>query len=261
MAKQKTAFVCNDCGSDYAKWQGQCSDCGAWNTLAEIRLGPATSGSRGAGRAGGGAGANRAGFAGALAGARILKDIDLDELPRFSSGVGEFDRVLGGGLVPGSAVLVGGNPGAGKSTLLLQTMCHLAAGMEALYITGEESLQQVAMRANRLGLPTDKLRMMSETNVETIVGAASSDTVVFGAAVTTRSPPITASASPAAMRIAVMSAGLGAIRQWIVTAPPFWARPAMSIMPQPLSSRCAAMPSSAPTVITPVPPMPVMRML
>ena len=78
MAKQKTAFVCNDCGSDYAKWQGQCSDCGAWNTLAEIRLGPATSGSRGAGRAGGGAGANRAGFAGALAGARILKDIDLD---------------------------------------------------------------------------------------------------------------------------------------------------------------------------------------
>ena len=167
MAKQKTAFVCNDCGSDYAKWQGQCSDCGAWNTLAEIRLGPATSGGRGAGRAG----ANRAGFAGALAGARILKDIDLDELPRFSSGVGEFDRVLGGGLVPGSAVLVGGNPGAGKSTLLLQTMCHLAAGMEALYITGEESLQQVAMRANRLGLPTDKLRMMSETNVETIVAA------------------------------------------------------------------------------------------
>ena len=169
MAKQKTAFVCNDCGSDYAKWQGQCSDCGAWNTLAEIRLGPA--GSKGAGRAAGGAGANRAGFAGALAGARILKDIDLEDLPRFSSGTGEFDRVLGGGLVPGSAILVGGNPGAGKSTLLLQTMCHLAAHMDALYITGEESLQQVAMRANRLGLPTDRLRMMSETNVETIIAA------------------------------------------------------------------------------------------
>ena len=169
MAKQKTAFVCNDCGSDYAKWQGQCSHCGAWNTLAEIRLGPA--GSKGAGRAAGGAGANRAGFAGALAGARILKDIDLEDLPRFSSGAGEFDRVLGGGLVPGSAILVGGNPGAGKSTLLLQTMCHLAAHMDALYITGEESLQQVAMRANRLGLPTDRLRMMSETNVETIIAA------------------------------------------------------------------------------------------
>ena len=169
MAKQKTAFVCNDCGSDYVKWQGQCNDCGAWNTLAEIRLGPASG--KGAGRAGGGASANRAGFAGALAGARVLKDINLDDLPRFSSGVGEFDRVLGGGLVPGSAILVGGNPGAGKSTLLLQTMCHLAATMDALYITGEESLQQVAMRANRLGLPVDRLRMMSETNAETIVAA------------------------------------------------------------------------------------------
>jgi len=169
MAKQKTAFVCNDCGSDYAKWQGQCNDCGAWNTLAEIRLGPAAG--KGPGRAGGGASANRAGFAGALAGARVLGEIDLADLPRFSSGVGEFDRVLGGGLVPGSAILVGGNPGAGKSTLLLQTMCHLAATMDALYITGEESLQQIAMRANRLGLPTDRLRMMSETNAETIVAA------------------------------------------------------------------------------------------
>ena len=136
MAKQKTAFVCNDCGSDYSKWQGQCSDCGAWNTLSEVKLGPA----RGSGRAGGGA--------------------------------GEFDRVLGGGLVPGSAILVGGNPGAGKSTLLLQTLCHLASSMEALYVTGEESLQQVAMRAQRLGLPTDRLRLMSETNVEAIVATA-----------------------------------------------------------------------------------------
>ena len=169
MAKQKTAFVCNDCGSDYAKWQGQCSDCGAWNTLAEVRLGTAAGG-----RAGGRAApatSGRAGFAGALAGARILREIDLQDLPRFSSGAGEFDRVLGGGLVPGSAILVGGNPGAGKSTLLLQTMCHLAASMDALYVTGEESLQQVAMRAHRLGLPTDRLRMMAETNVETIVAA------------------------------------------------------------------------------------------
>ena len=170
MAKQKTAFVCNDCGSDYAKWQGQCSDCGAWNTLAEIKLGPA----KGSGRAGAGArsAANKAGFAGALDSARVLQDIDLDDMPRFSSGAEEFDRVLGGGLVPGSAVLVGGNPGAGKSTLLLQTMCHLARSMEALYITGEESLQQVAMRAQRLGLPTAKLKMLSETNVETLIQVA-----------------------------------------------------------------------------------------
>lgn len=174
MAKQKTAFVCNDCGSDYAKWQGQCNDCGAWNTLTEIRLGPAKgSGRAGAGAAAGGGGvsARKTGFAGALGSARVLKDIDLDDLPRFSSGAEEFDRVLGGGLVPGSAILVGGNPGAGKSTLLLQTMCHLAAGMDALYITGEESLQQVAMRAQRLQLPTDKLQLMSETNVEAIVAA------------------------------------------------------------------------------------------
>lgn len=168
MAKQKTAFVCNDCGSDYAKWQGQCSDCGAWNTLAEIRLGPVA---QGVGRPAARPGARRGGFAGALAGARVLQEIDLDDLPRFSCGAEEFDRVLGGGLVPGSSILVGGNPGAGKSTLLLQTMCHLAAGLEALYVTGEESLQQVAMRARRLQLPVDKLRLMAETQVETIVAA------------------------------------------------------------------------------------------
>jgi len=166
MAKQKTAFVCNECGSDYSRWQGQCSDCKAWNTLTEVRLGPAKASGRAV------AGAGRAGFAGALEGAKVLAEIELDDLPRFSSGAEEFDRVLGGGLVPGSTILVGGNPGAGKSTLLLQTMCHLARTMEALYITGEESLQQVAMRAQRLRLPTDRLRLMSETNIETIVAAA-----------------------------------------------------------------------------------------
>ncbi|MCL4110146.1 UNVERIFIED_CONTAM: hypothetical protein GTU68_026666 [Idotea baltica] len=162
MAKSKTAFVCNDCGSDYAKWQGQCNDCNAWNTLSEIRLGPATGSAKSSG----------VGFAGAIAEAAVLQDIDLQGQPRFSSGAEEFDRVLGGGLVPGSSILVGGNPGAGKSTLLLQTMCHLASSMEALYVTGEESLQQVAMRAKRLNLPTDKLRLMAETNVETIIAAA-----------------------------------------------------------------------------------------
>lgn len=170
MAKSKIAYVCNDCGSDYAKWQGQCHDCSAWNTLVEIRLAPA----KGTGRVGAAssASASRAGFAGALATAAILEDIDLQDLPRIPSGAEEFDRVLGGGLVPGSAILIGGNPGAGKSTLLLQTMCHLATQMEALYITGEESLQQIAMRASRLKLPTDKLRLMAETNVEAIVAAA-----------------------------------------------------------------------------------------
>jgi DNA repair protein RadA/Sms len=163
VAKQKTTYVCNDCGSDYTKWQGQCSDCGAWNSLAELRLGPTPS--------------NRSakfdGYAGsAESELKTLSDIDLADVPRFSSGTSEFDRVLGGGLVPGSVVLIGGHPGAGKSTLLLQTLCYLAQTMPALYVTGEESLQQVAMRAQRLGLPTASLKMMSETSAESICAAA-----------------------------------------------------------------------------------------
>jgi DNA repair protein RadA/Sms len=162
MTRQKTAFVCGDCGSEFTKWQGQCGDCSAWNTIVEFKLGPAQTARTG----------NRQGFAGELAEAKILSEVNTEDLPRLTTGVGEFDRVLGGGLVPGSAILIGGNPGAGKSTLLLQTMCHLAEHMEALYITGEESLQQVAMRAKRLGLPNDKLRMMAETNLTDICRSA-----------------------------------------------------------------------------------------
>ncbi|MEH6470153.1 MAG: DNA repair protein RadA [Halopseudomonas sp.] len=166
MAKQKTAYVCNDCGSDYAKWQGQCNDCGAWNTLSEVRLGavPSANTPRFSGYAG---------SAGHQAEVQSLADVDLADLPRFSTGTAELDRVLGGGLVPGSAILIGGNPGAGKSTLLLQVLCELAASHEALYVTGEESLQQVALRAQRLGLPTDRLKMLSETSVEQLVQIAS----------------------------------------------------------------------------------------
>lgn len=161
MAKAKTAFVCSDCGSDYAKWQGQCSDCGAWNTLSEIRLESAARGSRGS--------AARQGFAGQLAPARRLEDIELADVQRIPTGMAELDRVLGGGLVPGSAILLGGNPGAGKSTLLLQASCNLARDMPALYVTGEESPQQVALRARRLGLPMDQLELMAETQVEAIL--------------------------------------------------------------------------------------------
>lgn len=165
--KQTSAFVCNDCGADYKKWQGQCSGCHAWNTVVEVKLGPTPSNR--AQRFD----AKRGGYAGATeTQVQTLADINLEALPRFTSGASEFDRVLGGGLVPGSVVLVGGNPGAGKSTLLLQTMCQLADNMEALYVTGEESLQQVAMRAQRLGLPTDQLKMLSETSVEQLVATA-----------------------------------------------------------------------------------------
>ena len=167
MAKAKTAFVCNDCGADYGKWQGQCSECGAWNTITEIRLGPAKR-NRDLGQG------TRKGFAGTTAEVRLLKDIDLVEVPRFSSGFSELDRVLGGGFVPGSAILIGGHPGAGKSTLLLQALCGLAEHQQALYVTGEESPQQVAMRADRLGLPVDAVKLMAETDVDEIIGAAES---------------------------------------------------------------------------------------
>jgi len=168
MARQKTAYVCNDCGADYTKWQGQCTACNAWNTLAEVRLTTAK------GSANEARNVRFDGYAGAANQQKVvsLSDVALEEMPRFSSGAGELDRVLGGGLVPGSAVLMGGHPGAGKSTLLLQTMCYLAEHMPALYVTGEESLQQVAMRANRLGLPTAQLRMLSETSVESICETA-----------------------------------------------------------------------------------------
>ncbi|MCW9715095.1 DNA repair protein RadA [Avibacterium sp. 21-594] len=159
MAKAKTAFVCNDCGAEYSRWQGQCNACKAWNTITEIRLAPAKA-SR-ADRFSGYAGETQAKI-------QTLAEISLQEVPRFHSGFYELDRVLGGGIVPGSAILIGGHPGAGKSTLLLQVMCGLAQNMTALYVTGEESLQQVAMRANRLGLPTDRLNMLSETSVEQI---------------------------------------------------------------------------------------------
>ncbi|WP_292950709.1 MULTISPECIES: DNA repair protein RadA [unclassified Neptuniibacter] len=168
MARQKTAYVCNDCGADYTKWQGQCTACNAWNTLTEVRLASAktsTNEARNVRFDGYAGGANQQAVV-------SLSEVALGEMPRFSSGAGELDRVLGGGLVPGSAVLMGGHPGAGKSTLLLQTMCYLAEQMPALYVTGEESLQQVAMRASRLGLPTGQLKMLSETSVETICETA-----------------------------------------------------------------------------------------
>ena len=160
----KTAYVCNDCGAEFSRWQGQCSACKAWNTISEVRLISASNPTKND-RFSGYAGETRAKI-------QTLSEISLQETPRFTSGFKELDRVLGGGIVPGSAILIGGHPGAGKSTLLLQVMCGLAKNMTALYVTGEESLQQVAMRANRLNLPTDKLNMLSETSVEQICNLA-----------------------------------------------------------------------------------------
>ncbi len=164
MAKAKTAYVCNECGSDYAKWQGQCGDCGTWNSLQEIRIAPTGGHVSASTRV-----SATKGYAGVAAQLQDLSDIDIASVPRFSTGIGELDRVLGGGLVAGSAILIGGHPGAGKSTLLLQLMCSLAQQMPALYVTGEESLQQVALRAQRLELPTTNLKMLTETDVEAIL--------------------------------------------------------------------------------------------
>ena len=160
MAKRKTAFVCSDCGSEHPRWQGQCNDCNAWNTLSEFVIDASASKT---------STTSRGGYAGAaLAKVERLDEIDLTALPRFTSGFKELDRVLGGGIVPGAAMLIGGSPGAGKSTLLLQVMCFLAQSNDTLYVTGEESLQQVAMRAERLKLPKDKLKLLAETNVDSI---------------------------------------------------------------------------------------------
>lgn len=165
MAKTKTAYVCSECGADYTKWQGQCAACQAWNSITEVRLGKTV--------AGGSTRASRlSGFAGSLSDVKALGEVELEEQPRISSGMRELDRVLGGGLVAGSAILIGGHPGAGKSTLLLQMLCHLAAQTPVLYVTGEESLQQVALRARRLQLPAADLKMLAETSVERIVQVA-----------------------------------------------------------------------------------------
>ncbi len=154
--KIKSNYVCQKCGAESAKWQGQCADCGAWNSLLETRK---TSEK-----------VDRlSGYAGEIASkVQRLDQIDLKEVPRLSTGMQEFDRVLGGGLVPGSVVLMGGQPGAGKSTLLLQTACYLAPQQSVLYITGEESLQQIALRAERLGLSKQHLNLLAETDVQRI---------------------------------------------------------------------------------------------
>ncbi|MCB1649602.1 MAG: DNA repair protein RadA [Pseudomonadales bacterium] len=162
MAKVKTAYVCAECGAEHGQWQGQCTACKEWNTLTRISLGSVAAAPAAK------ADFRRQGYAGSTSAVQELSEIDLAAVPRVSTTLSELDRVLGGGLVPGSAILIGGNPGAGKSTLLLQVMCLLAQQTSALYVTGEESLQQVGMRARRLGLPEQNLKLLAETNVETI---------------------------------------------------------------------------------------------
>ena len=170
MAKVKTVYVCASCGARYPRWQGQCRECGEWNTISEIRVNDEPSAGRSA------AARAMSGFAGASgSGVSNLNNVKLEKAQRLYTGYGEFDRVLGGGIVPGSVVLLGGNPGAGKSTLLLQTVCKLASHAAVLYITGEESLQQVALRAQRLMLPTERVRIAAETSIDEICRIAAEE--------------------------------------------------------------------------------------
>ncbi|HWP94412.1 MAG TPA: DNA repair protein RadA [Gammaproteobacteria bacterium] len=162
-ARTKSVYICDACGAESPKWSGQCADCGAWNTLVEARRETV-----GAKRPAGGSYAGDAGLC-------RLPDVSLAETARIATGFAELDRVLGGGLVPGSVTLLGGNPGIGKSTLLLQAGIALAAERGVLYVTGEESLQQVGLRARRLGLTADRLMLLAETAVERIVALAACD--------------------------------------------------------------------------------------
>ncbi|MDF1646694.1 MAG: DNA repair protein RadA [Legionellaceae bacterium] len=156
--KIKTRYVCNQCAATSSQWAGQCMQCGSWNAISEEGSVPP-----GAGRGRGGHYANQRSQVTAIA------DVTLEKTTRMDLGLSEFNRVLGGGLVDGSVVLVGGDPGIGKSTVLLQAMAHLSGEYPTLYVTGEESLQQVAMRAKRLQLPTAGLQLVAETQVETIL--------------------------------------------------------------------------------------------
>lgn len=157
MAKEKSQFVCRECGSAFPKWAGQCDGCGAWNTLEEHR---ATAVSR--------RGQVPVSLAPSTRAVK-LSDVQAQELPRIPTGSEEFDRVLGGGFVPGGVVLIGGDPGIGKSTLLLQALAHLSSSASTLYVSGEESVDQVALRAKRLALESNALTVLAEIQLEEIL--------------------------------------------------------------------------------------------
>ena len=157
MAKQRSMYICSECGYESGKWYGKCPGCGEWNTMNEETPAVKSTGTK---RSSGGYASRPL---------KRLSEITEDVERRISTGIHEFDRVLGGGIVPGSLVLVGGDPGIGKSTLLLQVCRNLAEKqVSVLYISGEESLRQIKLRANRIGQFTDKMQLLCETNLEVI---------------------------------------------------------------------------------------------
>jgi DNA repair protein RadA/Sms len=160
MVRQRTYYVCDACGAQAPRWNGQCSECGAWNTLVETRPVMARPGS---------SATPKAGYAGEISIAQLAEVKTEVTTARTVTGLGEFDRVIGGGLVTGSVLLIGGDPGIGKSTLLLQVTAALADKLSVLYVTGEESLAQVALRAERLGLAQARIGLAAETRIEAVL--------------------------------------------------------------------------------------------
>jgi DNA repair protein RadA/Sms len=163
MAKAKSIYTCTECGGQTVKWQGQCPHCTAWNTLVETVAEAVVSGS------------NRYSAIAGSGQLQRLSEIEAHEESRRATGIAELDRVLGGGLVPGAVVLIGGDPGIGKSTLLLQALCGIGAGAKVMYVSGEESAQQIALRAKRLQLDASKLPFLAEINLEKIVTLVQSE--------------------------------------------------------------------------------------
>src|SRR5258708_1568954 len=159
MAKAKTVYTCTECGGQAPKWQGQCPHCTAWNTLVET-IAEKAAGSR---------------YLSVAETSKLQKlgDVDAREEPRRPTGIGELDRVLGGGLVTGAVVLLGGDPGIGKSTLLLQALAIMGAGCNAIYVSGEESAQQIALRARRLAVDAADLNLLAEIQLEKVLSVLS----------------------------------------------------------------------------------------
>ena len=157
MAKAKSIYTCTECGGQSLKWQGQCPHCNAWNTLQESLAETGTSAG------------NRYSALAADGKVQRLSEVQALEVPRTPTGVAELDRVLGGGLVEGAVVLIGGDPGIGKSTLLLQALAHMSGAQNVLYVSGEESPQQIALRAKRLALDASAVVLLAEINLEKIV--------------------------------------------------------------------------------------------
>ena len=165
MSRAKSVYVCNECGAQSPKWSGQCAACGAWNALTESLL--ETPNKRG-----------RLSIAGTRSGVQALDAIAPENIKRLGTGLGELDRVLGGGLVPGSVVLLGGDPGIGKSTLLIQALAEIGRRVRVLYASGEESAEQIALRAQRLGIVGEsaaRLGLLTENRVEDILACARSE--------------------------------------------------------------------------------------